>query len=450
MTRLIKLRIALFAAAVAGLTLVTGWVAQTSWKRVETLQEKLTREQFESYKTADLFRFSLQTVNNDLYLYLIHQDTNDLARFLSGRKKLDEWIDAQTNLTRPAESNLLSQINVAFDDYFAAATNLEARVAAVNSPRSALGALGQVTGQTTNLLHLADKLLAAHHQAMGRLLEDSRRSLTSLRATMFGASLGLLVLGALLAGMVYRDMIAPLQRKLVESRAIIERQEKLASLGVLAAGVAHEIRNPLTSIKARLYTQQKALRPGSPEHEDAVTMGNEISRLERIVRDVLQFARPDEPQLAVVAAAVPLGEIRNQMAPQLDKHRIKLALEPVAPMRIRIDPAQMKQVLINLIQNAAESMDAGGVVTLRARRATERLGGVPTPAVVLEVQDTGKGIAPDIRERLFDPFFTTKETGTGLGLSIAARIVEKHGGILGFQTQVNHGTTFGIVLPEVP
>jgi signal transduction histidine kinase len=247
---------------------------------------------------------------------------------------------------------------------------------------------------------------------------------------------------------VYRDMIAPLHRQLVESHAIIERQEKLASLGVLAAGVAHEIRNPLTAIKARLFTQQKLLKSNSPESEDANVIGREINRLEGIVRDVLQFARPSDPNLVRIPAQAPLREVHDLLAPQLEKNDIALKMGPFSDADILADPQQLKQVLINLVQNAAESIGRHGSVTLLARRSAWRFKGDQKPAVILEVSDTGSGITPEVQKRLFDPFFSTKETGTGLGLAIAARIVEKHGGALEFQTQVNHGTTFGIVLPQ--
>ena len=95
----------------------------------------------------------------------------------------------------------------------------------------------------------------------------------------------------------------------------------------------------------------------------------------------------------------------------------------------------------------AEAIDGAGTVTLRARAARAAIGGRETDAVILEVSDTGKGIPPEVEKRLFDPFFSTKETGTGLGLSIAARIVERHGGTLQYQTRLGHGTTFGVVLP---
>ena len=446
----VKLRVIAFASAIVLVALGSGLMAQKSLRQVSQLSEKLTSEQIESFQAADKFRANLQDLNSILLFdYQIHQhDPNDWAKFLRGRKQLDEWIDTQTNSASAAESRILNEINSAYDNYFMAATNLEVRPGQKLSSAQTTDAFKEVKKETDQLLHLDNKLLAAHRASLTEFLADSRQSLNLLRNLVFAALSALLVLGALLAVMVYRDLIAPLQRKLVESHAIIERQEKLAALGVLAAGVAHEIRNPLTAIKARLFTQQKALKPDSPERADAVVIGKEIQRLEAIVKDVLQFARPDEPRFAVLPATAPLREVRDLMAPQLTKAGHQLVLDSVADAQVRVDTQQLKQVLINLIQNAADSIEGAGVITLRARTHSERLNGQTVPAVILEVQDTGKGISPEVRERLFDPFFSTKENGTGLGLAIAARIVEKHGGALSFQTQLNHGTTFAIVLPE--
>jgi signal transduction histidine kinase len=243
-------------------------------------------------------------------------------------------------------------------------------------------------------------------------------------------------------------MIAPLRMKLVESRSLVERHEKLASLGMLAAGVAHEIRNPLTAIKAALFIQQKRLMPGTQEYADAEIVQREILRLERIVNDFLRFARPTDPDLAPMPVDETLREVRSLLGPGLEKAGIQFVLDSPPAWRVRADPEQIKQVLINLVQNAADSVGAKGVIRLGARRDRIRLAKGEAGVVVLEVEDNGRGIPPDVQKRLFDPFFTTKEHGTGLGLSIAARIVEKHGGALQYQTRINRGTTFGVVLPE--
>src|SRR5262249_29108652 len=182
---------------------------------------------------------------------------------------------------------------------------------------------------------------------------------------------------------------------------------------------------------------------------DAEAIGQEINRLERIVRDVLRFARPSEPEFRVVPATAPLQEVESLLADELRKANITITVEQGPPGSVRIDLQQIKQVLINLVQNAAESIGRNGRITLRTCLENVRLRDEVTSAVVMEVADTGTGITPEVEKRLFDPFFTTKESGTGLGLPIAGRIVEKNGGALRYQTQVGRGTTFGIVLPRV-
>jgi signal transduction histidine kinase len=145
-----------------------------------------------------------------------------------------------------------------------------------------------------------------------------------------------------------------------------------------------------------------------------------------------------------------LHQVRQLMAPQLCTSSIDLSVERAVETRVLADPEQLKQVLINLVQNAAEALGKGGTIKLRAGDSRIALRGQMREVVIIEVEDNGTGIPPEVQERLFDPFFTTKVSGTGLGLSIAARIIEKHGGALRFQTAVSYGTTFGVVLPVKP
>ena len=310
-----------------------------------------------------------------------------------------------------------------------------------------LDVFSTIENASQKLVSLGFDLASAHRAAAAQLVAGAQKSLALLQEIIFGALALLMGIGAWAIAVVYREMIAPLQLKLVESRVTIERQEKLASLGVLAAGVAHEIRNPLTAIKARLFTLRKAVRDRFNAVEDANVIEREINRLERIVRDVLQFARPAEPQREAISAVALLHETRDLMRSQLEKSNIELTVEDSTEITIHGDQNQLKQVLLNLIRNAAESIDERGKIVTRACTERISLAGRPTNVAVLEVKDNGKGISPDVQKRLFDPFYTTKAAGTGLGLSIAARIIEQHGGALRYQTEIGCGTTFGIVLP---
>ena len=138
------------------------------------------------------------------------------------------------------------------------------------------------------------------------------------------------------------------------------------------------------------------------------------------------------------------------LEPELRKSHIELKEEFLADPLIHADPAQLKQVLINLVKNAADAIGADGTITLRTRSETQGAGRRASVRALLEVEDTGPGIAPEVQKRLFDPFFTTKASGTGLGLSLAARMVEKHGGRLEYATAPGRGSTFRIVLPGEP
>jgi signal transduction histidine kinase len=446
----IKHRLVALALAVAVMGVLILLATSYSQQQAEKFRGRLSQVESESFQIADEFRDSLRALNNTIQRYGIHHDPAVWSEFLGASRKLDAWIeDQKPRLTTRREIEALQKISSAYDDYLRAARDLQAKVRPLGDRSATLADFNDLRARSQLIFDLGQTLGRAHYESRNQLLSQANETLTHLHWLALG-SLGLLfVFGLFLAAVVYRDMIAPLRIKLVESQSLIERHEKLAALGMLAAGVAHEIRNPLTAIKAALFIQQKKFKTGTPEHGDAALVEREILRLERIVNDFLRFARPTEPELTTVPADLPLREAQLFLAPSLSGANIELVLEKSAAMRVQVDLAQMKQVLINLIQNAADSIGQGGTIKLRARADRKKLSQGDTDVVILEVADTGKGIPPDVEKRLFDPFFTTKETGTGLGLPIAARIVEKHGGALQYQTQLNHGTTFGVVLPLI-
>jgi signal transduction histidine kinase len=443
-----KLRLAAFVLAIAGMVGIIAWAAQNAWRKSGQLRERLTAVQLQSFQIADHIQETILELNNSVLRFGAYGDTNSWAHFQTESQLLDKWIDEQREvLSSQKERQLLDLINSNYDVYMAAAHEIEQRVRDTSPAKIAVQDFTEFERQSQRMLRKGFVLADAHRASMDSFLEDSKRSLEYLRILLV-TSFCLLPAGAGLAVVVYGELIAPLRVRLVESQALMNRHEKLASLGMLAAGVAHEIRNPLTAIKAWLFIQQKHLPPGSQERGEADIIANEINRLERIVKEVLLLARPSEPELVTVPAERALQQVQALLAPQLEKSNIQLLLENGSEAQVRIDPQQIQQVLINLIQNAAESIGSNGTVVLRTRAGTKRLADRLGEVVVLEVADTGKGIPPQVEKRLFDPFFTTKDAGTGLGLSIAARIVEKHGGALQYQTQMNRGTTFGIVLPR--
>jgi signal transduction histidine kinase len=343
---------------------------------------------------------------------------------------------------------LLDEIDTEYEAYLAEARRVAKDPATDNSIQGA-ARLDKVHLQSRKLVTLASQA-RAQGQAIQIFLSGSRSWFPWLQHVLVAALLLLLAFGFWVMLVAYRRVVSPLRRRLTESDTIIERNLKMAHFGELAAGVAHEIRNPLTAIRARLFTLQKTLVAGTPAHEDALVIRNEIDRLNRIVTDFLQLARPAEPRLVPVTGETLLHEVRDLFAPQCERQNIELKIDPVNGAQFLADPQQMKQVLINLIQNAADSIEVDGVITLRARHDTRPLHERTVEVVILEVDDTGSGIPPDVQKRLFDPFFSTKKGGTGLGLSIAAQIVDNHHGKLEFHTEAGHGTTFAIVLPATP
>ena len=237
----------------------------------------------------------------------------------------------------------------------------------------------------------------------------------------------------------FNHMVETLERTQQE----LLHKEKLASVGQLAAGVAHEINNPLGTILLFSDMMYKETSDGDPQREDLKMIINEVTRCKTIVADLLNFARQQE----VLAQDTDLNELLDQAIeavvyqPSFEKVEIVRHYRSDLPV-IQADPAQLQQVFINLLNNAAESMEAGGVITL----ATRPLG---DDSIEIKVSDTGCGIPEENQGKLFTPFFTTKVPGkgTGLGLSIIYGIIKMHRGQISVQSQVGLGTTFTVTLP---
>jgi two-component system NtrC family sensor kinase len=245
-----------------------------------------------------------------------------------------------------------------------------------------------------------------------------------------------------------RDWGEILERKVEQRTAELKAMQaqmiqsaKLAGVGKLAAGVAHEINNPLTCVLTNSSLILEDLPPDDPRREDLQTIVDETLRCRRIVKGLLDFARQTKPQkqqvdLNKVVEDV-LALVRNQASFQ--NISIRTNLDPTLPS-VLADADQMRQVVLNIILNAADAMPQGGTLNLCSNSDSK------SKQVILRISDTGPGIPIEIQDKLFEPFFTTKKTGTGLGLAIAYGVMEGHNGQLKVESAPGHGTTITIIL----
>lgn len=219
------------------------------------------------------------------------------------------------------------------------------------------------------------------------------------------------------------------------------RSEKLASLGQLAAGIAHEIRNPLTSIHILIHSLAEKTSKGDFMREDIKVIEEGIHRIDEIVDQFLKFAKPRVPRLEKSDIISLFDETLRLLKPQLEREKISIRREFDTLPSVTLDREQVKQVILNIMMNGIQAMSAGGEL---------RLGGHISGDgrwVKIRIQDSGRGIPPEHMDKLFDPFFTTKEEGIGLGLSIAYRIIDQHHGRIEVKSKLGEGTKFTIWLP---
>jgi two-component system, NtrC family, sensor histidine kinase HydH len=235
---------------------------------------------------------------------------------------------------------------------------------------------------------------------------------------------------------------ATVVQQLQETRQHAERSGHLAVIGQFAAGLAHELRNPLTSIK--LLVQSAGERHAGLAGRDLEVLEEEIGRLENLLQSFIDFARPPHlyPQTCDVRDLTRQTiEFARRRAEQ---HGVEVAFQiPSQPVPLQADVQKLRQLLLNLLLNAIDAQPDGGAVTVRVAES----GDAQQPQLIIEVADQGPGLPPELGEQIFEPFVSTKETGLGLGLSVSRRIVESHGGVLQAENRPEGGAVFRIHLP---
>ena len=231
-------------------------------------------------------------------------------------------------------------------------------------------------------------------------------------------------------------------REIEELKEKVRRSERLAAVGRLAAGMAHEIRNPLSYIRGFAQFFLNRFREQKTEQEYASIMIREVDRLNRVITELLDFARPREPRREVCSLENIIDYTLKILSPELAGKKVRVeqnyekGLPPVAA-----DHEQLSQAFLNLLLNALDAVEEDGEIIIGLQRRPDR------SALDITIADNGRGIPPENIGKVFEPFFSTKRKGTGLGLAIAYRIVENHGGEITVNNRQGGGTIFSITLP---
>jgi signal transduction histidine kinase len=233
---------------------------------------------------------------------------------------------------------------------------------------------------------------------------------------------------------------ATLHRDEMEARERLRQSEKLAALGKLSAGLAHELRNPLNTVSMLIYAMAQEMADGEPLVDDLRIVQGELQRMSLLIEQFLEFARPRPPRFQRERLEEIMEETLLLIGPEARTRGVMIYKEWNNDVpRVWVDGAQIKQVYLNLLLNALQAMPRGGRLTVRLH--------VSGGSVLTAITDEGAGIPPQVRANLFEPFFTTKQGGTGLGLSISQRIVESHNGRLRLFSPPGAGTTVIVRLP---
>ncbi len=488
MTNLIVTRLAAPIAAVSVLLLTLSVVA--AWN-VWDMQERASgpiASSVSSVTAAQELEISIRDLSMHFNRYLITLDRKHLDPVPALKTRTAAALAiAESAATTPAEQALTHRIRHGYDHLFAVYETL-----LKNPPKEGMYAvIMNLTDKVLNpeILEPAHEYLRVNEVMLTQASETNQqlaqRLVVGLVAIGVFGSFGGLLGGWVIAATVRRNLIRtesrllltaeeldraakrgsksdlalvptdPLDRVSVSVSAVLQRlreserdalrAEQLACVGQMAAGIAHEIRNPLMAIK--LLVQAGAERTGGPSlrPRDFEVLDEEISRLELIVSGFLDFARPPRPNPRQMDAAETVAQALSVVQPRAELQGVTLSLDRGAgPIIVSADPNQLRQVFLNLLFNALDAQPKGGSIQLALRLEQVR---PSEQTLVVTVADAGSGIAPGVADRIFEPFVSTNESGLGLGLSICRRIVEAHGGDLTASDRPGGGAVFTLKLP---
>lgn len=477
----LRARIFVLLAALMVTTLTGGVVTMWYTQAMDSVFNALVDKSFASFQAAEELETSLLMQKGFLTYYFLDANPDWLKQLNSYQQDFETWLQkARQAADTEAMVAILSQIDQEYQSYLDSRTRVIQLYQA--GEREAGARLHQeARRQFYNIYSLCERAKLIQESAIARARTESQTRARFINVLALTVMPGVAVLGIMLAYILIKQILQPIrqltlqtdpggsdsplpdevkalsrrvyhlmedmdqaQSQLERSQERLLESKKLAMVGKLAAGVAHSIRNPLTSVKMRLFSLGRSLDLSFTQKEDFEVIAAEIRHIDTIVRDFLEFSRPPKLKMQQVSPSDVVDRALTLLNHRLESYGVRVELRrPARLPDLWGDPEQLKEVLVNLLINACEAMAGGGQVTISEADKPGSAGRL----AVLEVRDSGPGVPTSIQDKIFQPFFSTKEEGTGLGLSIAARIVEEHGGCLEVTSQEGQGATFRITLP---
>lgn len=481
----LRIRIYIILTALIFVTLTGGGITVWHSYRTEGLLSNLIDKDMAALQAAESLEIALVNQKGFVSYYFLDRDPDWLRRLGEYRQLFKNQLEKVRSIADESRDRQQQDTVRRIESEYALYITGKDRV--IEHYKSGEEAAGQelhrkVRKYFFRLLGLCEEYKGIHTKRITEAREKSRSHASRLR---FIAGIGMLTdafLGILLAFVLISHILTPVRRLALEAdrkngsrpsdneikalsrsvRGLIEdvdqthseleksrehllQAEKMAMAGKLAAGMAHSIRNPFTSVKMRLFSLSRSLELSETQKEDFDVISEEIRHIDTIVQNFLEFSRPPRLKMQQISPSAVVD-----MVIQLLEHRLKAYNVSVKIVRnrqlpeIQGDPEQLKEVLVNLVINACEAMEHGGLIVIQEE---EGMTGLSERAAVICVEDKGPGIPETVLKKIFQPFFTTKEEGTGLGLSIASRIIEEHRGRLDVMSREGKGTSFIITLP---
>ena len=478
-------------SVMSSLLVILGIFAIFYTNRMQKNNHKILEENVASLKAAEELEIALLDMKGLTSNYLLDGQETWLETFDQKKSSFIAWFNkAEIKTHTPDEEILLGNIYSLFQIYLSNQKQVVHFYQTKNNEKANTILANQMRTAFEQIYEKCEQLITISENLMQQASQSIRQDNNTVNIVMYGICI-LGVLGGLGLGLALsRSITHPiynlvLQLKSATSGSIIEqvdvrdltelenldqhikkliekiramnkdlenhqtmliRSEKLAALGKMTAGLAHELRNPLTAIKMLVYSLQNEIDSRSAAGEDCAIIIKEIHRMEKFLQDFLDFARPPKPNFSWNDVNEIVEQTIGLIAPQLRAAKISLKHLCSEPITVYTDKEQIKQVLINLFLNAIQSMPNGGDMQIAAERKNEIAG--EKESVEITISDTGKGIPPETIEMIFDPFFTGREDGTGLGLSIASQIISNLGGWIKAMNNPEKGSCFIIDLPE--